>query len=182
MPLTITRPTLDLPQVKIKPAAEAMVTEQAELAQSVLRSYTPNRWKGLLYQAVGNMEPIPNGWGVGGPMGKRGLLPPPQAAPKGIISQFLEAHPKYATRNRGKGRRQAFPRAWHHLPREAQELLRDERMRGRYDSGAPAAPYWLIAEEGMSRVGVPARRYLINSRLAIRRGVPLVERKHTSKI
>lgn len=72
--------------------------------------------------------------------------------------------------------------AWWHLPKEAKELLRDERKMGLYDSGAPAAPYWLIAEEGMSRVGVPARRYLINSRLAIRRGVPLVERKHTSKI
>ena len=179
MPLTITRPALDVPEVRSKLRVETdnILEEQATLARDVLRSYTPDRWKGYLHTAVGIMDKIPGGYGVGGPLGRDGLLPNPRSAPRGIIAEFLAAHPEYATRNRGRGRHRSFPQAWKHLPREARELLRDERKRGMYQSGAPAAPYWLIAEEGMERVGVPARYYLRNSRLAISRSVPTIARR-----
>lgn len=182
MPLTITRPTLDLPQVQIQSVPQ-MVEEMATLASDALKSYTPNRGKiGRLQPAVSNKQPIANGWGVGGPIGKNGLLPDPSAAPKGMILEFLLNHPEYMKRNKGRGRRRAFPMAWHYLPREAKDLLREERNSGMYQSGAPAAPYWLIAEEGMERVGVPARLYLRNSHSTITRAVPLVRKKYEGKL
>ena len=179
MPLRITRPTRDLKHVavNIKPKADELCCELADLAQGALQSYTPNRWKKLLYKAVSNRDRIPGGYGVGGPVGPTGLLPDPSPAPRGVISEFLLHHPEFATRNSGKGRHRSFPMAWRHLSKEAKETLRDERLAGMYHSGAPAAPYWLIAEEGMENVGVPARYYLRNSRLAVQRAVPLVTSK-----
>lgn len=179
MPLRIVRPTRDLKYVaaNLEPKSRQLCRDLADLAQGALQSYTPNRWKKLLYKAVGNVGQIPGGFGVGGPTGANGLLPDPQPAPRGVIAEFLLRHPEFATRNRGKGRRRSFPQAWRHLSREAKEVLRDERLSGMYHSGAPAAPYWMIAEEGMERVGVPARHYLENSQAAVQRAVPMVSRR-----
>ena len=176
MPLQITRPRLGLEHVKqnVRPKAQQLTGDLADLAQGSLQSYTPNKWKKLLYKAVSNKGRIRGGWGVGGPLGPNGLMPTPMTAPRGTIAQFLMNHPEYAKRNRGKGRRRSFPMAWWHLPKEAKELLRDERLAGMYHSRAPAAPYWQIAEEGMERVGVPARYYIQNSRAAIERAVPML--------
>lgn len=179
MPLTITRPDKSLKQIaaSLDSRANEACRELADLAQGSLQSYTPNKWKKLLYEAVSTHESIPGGYGVGGPVGPTGLLPDQQPAPRGTIAEFLLHHPEFATRNRGKGRRRSFPQAWRHLSREARETLRDERLSGMYRSGAPAAPYWMIAEEGMESVGVPARHYLKNARAAVQRAVPMVTKR-----
>lgn len=176
MPLHISRPTRGpkFTAANVKPKSRELIRDLADLAQGALQSYTPNRWKKLLYQAVSNTGAIPGGIGVGGPVGPTGPLPDPSPAPRGVIAEFLAHHPEFATRNRGKGRHRSFPMAWRHLSREAKETLRDERLTGMYRSGAPSAPYWLIAEGGMEEVGVPARYYLRNSRAAVQRAVPML--------
>lgn len=191
MPLVISRPAQGLEQVatNLRSRSYELTDELASLAQGAVRSYTPNHWKRLLYKAVGNKAHIPGGHGVGGPLGRGGLLPDPRPAPRGTIAEFLVRHPEFVTRPRLKEgqpytpRGRSFPRAWQHLPVEARELLKNERLAGMYRSGAPAAPYWLIAEHGSGEgvtsvdVGVPARYYLRNSRAAVERGVPLVTRR-----
>jgi hypothetical protein len=184
VPLQITRPDRDLVYVAtaIIPRAGELVDELADLAQGSLRAYTPNKWKKLLYKAVGTKERIPGGWGVGGPTGPSGLLPDPSPSPRGVIAEFLMNHPEFATRNSGKGRHRSFPLAWRHLSQEARETLRDERLGGMYHSMAPAAPYWLIAEEGLGHTGVPARYYLRNSREAVSRAVPMLSSRMWSSL
>jgi len=172
MPLQITRPTRDIGHIKVSSQADNLCNDLADLAQGALQSYTPNRWKKLLYKAVSAKAKIQGGYGVGGPTGPNGLLPDPVPAPRGVIAEFLLHHPEYATRNSGKGRHRSFPMAWKHLPREAKELLRDERLAGMYHSLSPSVPYWLIAEGGMESVGVPARNYLKNSRASVQKAVP----------
>jgi hypothetical protein len=190
MPLQVTRPAIPEDQVarNLGSKAKTFVEDCADLAKWSLQSYTPNRWKQLLYGAVSTTGDIPGGKGVGGPLGRGGKLPDPTAAPRGTIAEFLHRHPEFLPQNRlrggqevGRGRRiyvakgRSFPKAWWHLPTEAKAMLRDERKQGMYRSGAPAAPYWLIAEEGMTYTGVPARYYLRNSRAAVNRAVPMVE-------
>jgi len=185
MPLQITRPTRDIGHIKVSSQADNLCNDLADLAQGALQSYTPNRWKRLLYKAVSAKAKIQGGYGVGGPTGPNGLLPDPVPAPKGMIADFLHRHPEFLPENRlrsgvetSRNRRQyvrkgkPFPKAWSSLPREAKELLKEERLAGMYHSLAPSAPYWLIAEGGMESVGVPAINYLRNSRGAVQKAVP----------
>lgn len=184
MRFTISYPSKPLEGLKVALPLRAseLVNDLATLAQGAAKSYTPDKWKGLLYKNVSNRGPIPGGQGVGGPLGAEGMLPDPRPAPKGIIAQFLMDNPQYVTKarlvdNRYIPRGKTWPMAWHHLPPEAKEKLKNERLRGNYQSRFPASPYWLIAEEGMGRVGVPARRNIQNASAAIARAVAMVERR-----
>lgn len=86
-------------------------------------------------------------------------------------------------RNKGAGRHRSFPKAWWHLSPGCRDMLEAERKSGMYNSGAPAAPYWLIAEHGSASqyssvdTGVPARYYLQNSRMSVDMGVPMITAK-----
>lgn len=92
MPFNVTYPDKDLAATasRLLPAVERWTDECASLARDVLRSYTPDRGKRLLYGAVEKKERIQQGWGVG----SRALLPDPEPAPRGTITEFLSLHPE----------------------------------------------------------------------------------------
>lgn len=93
MPFNVTYPAKDLATTasRLGPTAERWTEDCSILARDVLRSYTPNRGKKLLYAAVEQRDRIPSGWGVGGP---QTLLPNPEPAPRGTITEFLSMHPE----------------------------------------------------------------------------------------
>jgi hypothetical protein len=171
VPLTISRPSKPPDQVAslFQSTGKRMCWEMANVARTALQATTPNKWKGFLYEAVSAVGEIPGGYGVGGPMGgPDSLLPEKQAAPRGTIAEFLKDH--------GKQHPEwfvgSFPKnlAWWYLPQDAKELLRDERMGGKYGGRPRTAPYWLIAEFGAASsassvdTGVPAIRYIAESK------------------
>ena len=156
----------------LKVDVDSMCLDLAQTAQASLQAYTPNRWKGFLYRAVSVLERIPDGYGVGGPVGPGEPLPEPTSAPRGTIQAFLDEHKKehpewLATKS--------FPKhlAWWILPKEAKEKLKEERISGKFGGTPPNAPYWLIAEYGskggISSVdtGVPALEFIKKSRVEV---------------
>ena len=152
MPLVINRPGYPPENVlrHIRVDTDRMCSELAQTARQALQAYTPNRWKGYLYRAVSTIAKIPDGYGVGGPVGPGQPLPDPQAAPRGTIRDFLREYPEYRT-----GERIPQGMAWWHLPKAGKVKLKEERMAGRFGGDPPRAPYWLIAEYG-STAGITA--------------------------
>ena len=169
MPLVIKRPGFPPENVlyHIEVETDRLCSELAQTAQQALQAYTPNRWKGYLYRAVSTIAKIPDGYGVGGPVGPGEVLPTMESAPRGTIADFLKEHPEYRAK---KGKRVPRSMAWWHLPIEGKRELKEERMRGRFGGEPSRAPYWLIAEygsqPGVSAVdtGVPAIEYIRKSR------------------
>lgn len=174
MPLIINRPGFPAENVlrNIEVKTDEMCLELAQTAQASLMAYTPNRWKGYLYKAVGTIAKIPDGYGVGGPVGPGEVLPEPTSAPKGTIADFLQkhkkAHPEWISDK-------PVPKnlAWWFLPKEAKEELKKERMSGNFGGEPGKAPYWLIAEYGSTagissvNTGVPALEYIKRSRVEV---------------
>jgi hypothetical protein len=167
MPLIINRPGFPPENVltHLVVDVDSMLFELAKTAQSSLQAYTPNRWKGYLYKAVSVLDEIPDGYGVGGPIGQGGLLPEPSSARKNTISDFLEEHDEFRTSGN-------VPKnmAWWYLPPEGKRKLKQERMGGKYGGMPERAPYWLIAEYGSTAgissvdTNVPALEYIRKSR------------------
>ena len=165
MPLTITRPTKPPESVgsQLSDKSDQLCQQMAEVAQRALQSTTPNRWKKFLYAAVSTMAVIPDGYGVGGPIGT--LLPEKRPAERNTIANFLKDHKEFYT-----GKKPPKNLAWWFLSDEGKEKLKEERMAGRYGGAPPTAPYWLIAEFGSRSsassvdTGVPAIQYIAKSR------------------
>ena len=152
--------------------------ELALMARRTLQVNTPNRWKGFLYRAVGNMAQTRFGYAVGGPLGPDGMLLDPKPAPKHTIRDFLRENPEFYSGSKFFGRAPPPHLAWRILSKEGKERLKEERMAGKFGGEPPRAPYWLIAEHGSAStfssvdVGVPAIRYLEKSDVAIRQIEP----------
>jgi len=168
MPLIVNRPGHPAEDVltTLSVQTDGMAFELAQTAQQALMAHTPNRWKGYLFRAVGVIAKIPDGYGVGGPVGPGEVLPEMEGASRGTIRDFLQEFPQYRTGLRGQGRE----RAWWMLPYAGKVKLKEERMNGRFGGFPPRAPYWLIAEygsvAGISAVntGVPAIEYIRKTR------------------
>jgi len=147
---------------------DKMCQELAQTAQSSLLSYTPNRWKGYLYKAVGTIAQIPGGYGVGGPVGPGEVLPEPKSADRGTITAFLNEHDEFRI-----GGHVPKHKAWWYLSPEGKEKLKEERMKGKFGGDPQNAPYWLIAEYGSTAgvssadVGVRAIEYIKRSRIEV---------------
>jgi len=172
MPLVIKRPGFPPENVlhHIQVDTDNLCAELAKAAQQSLQAHTPNRWKGYLYRAVSVIAKIPDGYGVGGPVGPGEVLPTMESAPRGTIANFLKEHPEYRAPNN-----EYIPRgmAWWHLPQDGKEKLKEERMAGKFGGKPPRAPYWLIAEYGSTAgisstdVGVRAINYIEKSRAEV---------------
>jgi len=149
-------------------SVDSMLFELAQTAQTSLQAHTPNRWKGYLYRAVGVLDKIPDGYGVGGPVGPGGPLPEPTSAPGGTIKEFLKAYPQFRI-----GGNVPKNLAWWYLSREGKIKLKEERMGGKFGGKPPNAPYWLIAEYGSTAgvssvdTNVPALEYIKKSRAEV---------------